>query len=354
MEGRLTIAATGKDPKTGRLVTHEYHVEGPAAIFITTTNVEIDEEVLNRALVLTVNEDREQTRRIHDLQRESQTLDGMLRRQERAEILRRHQNAQRLIKPILVVNPYARELTFLDTRLRMRRDHVKYLTLIRAITLLHQHQRPIRTTDYKGRSISYIEATLDDIETANRLAHAVLGRTLDDMAPQTRRLLLLIDQLVDAESRRQNISRSEIRFSRRALREFCGWSDTALKFIRRLEELEYLVTAPRAGSPSSTNSSTTAREKDSPFSWTDRRRRSETANPVYDSGRSGQNADRSGSVSHSVSPGQGWSSCEFFRNFNAAEVSAALQNRAKTHIRGHAHRVNRNRKRAPKSLAAKR
>jgi len=44
-EGTLTIASTGKDPHTGRLVTHEYRVDGPVAIFLTTTAVEIDEEL---------------------------------------------------------------------------------------------------------------------------------------------------------------------------------------------------------------------------------------------------------------------------------------------------------------------
>ena len=28
-EGELTIASTGKDPQTGRMVTQEYHVQGP-------------------------------------------------------------------------------------------------------------------------------------------------------------------------------------------------------------------------------------------------------------------------------------------------------------------------------------
>ena len=46
-------------------MTHEYHVEGPVMIFLTTTAIELDEELLNRCLVLTVNEDREQTRAIH-------------------------------------------------------------------------------------------------------------------------------------------------------------------------------------------------------------------------------------------------------------------------------------------------
>ena len=77
-EGELTIASTGKDPATGKLVTHQYRVEGPVMIFLTTTAIEIDEELLNRCLVLTVDEDREQTQAIHRMQREAQTLEGLL------------------------------------------------------------------------------------------------------------------------------------------------------------------------------------------------------------------------------------------------------------------------------------
>ncbi|MGA2601923.1 MAG: toprim domain-containing protein, partial [Bryobacteraceae bacterium] len=69
-EGVLSIASTGKDPETGKLVTHQYRVEGPVMMFLTTTAIDIDEELLNRCLVLSVNEDREQTQAIHRLQRE--------------------------------------------------------------------------------------------------------------------------------------------------------------------------------------------------------------------------------------------------------------------------------------------
>jgi hypothetical protein len=80
-EKELTIAATGKDAQTGKLVTHEYRVEGPVMIFLTTTAIEVDEELLNRCLVLTVDEDREQTRAIHALQRRRETLSGLLARE---------------------------------------------------------------------------------------------------------------------------------------------------------------------------------------------------------------------------------------------------------------------------------
>ena len=186
-EGELTIASTGKDEQ-GRMKTEEYHVEGPVMIFLTTTAVDIDEELLNRCLVLTVDESREQTKAIHDLQREAETFAGLKRKVEREQILQVHRNAQRLLQPLHVVNPYAQQLTFLSDRTRTRRDHVKYLTLIRSIALLHQKQRPLKEKD----GLHYIEVTLQDIAAANTLAHEVLGRSLDELPPQTRRLLELV------------------------------------------------------------------------------------------------------------------------------------------------------------------
>jgi DNA primase catalytic core len=246
-EGVLSIASTGKDATTGRLITHQYRVEGPVMLFLTTTAIDLDEELLNRCLVLTVNEDRAQTRAIHKKQREAQTIEGLLAKQEREEILRIHQNAQRLLEPLFVANPYARELTFLDSQTRTRRDHMKYLALIRAITLLHQQQRPRKTVTHRSQQLEYIEVTKEDIATANRIAHEVLGRSLDELPPQTRRLLLLIDEMVSAECQRQNLARTEFRFSRKDVRQHTGWGDTQLRVhLHRLEDLEYLI-AHRGG-----------------------------------------------------------------------------------------------------------
>jgi hypothetical protein len=241
-EGELTIASTGKDPQTGRLVTQEYRVEGPVAIFLTTTAAVVDEELLNRCLVLSIDEEREQTKKIHELQRQAETIEGLLAAKEKNRVVRLHRNAQRLLRPLLVANPYAGQLTFLDDRTRTRRDHVKYLTLIRAIALLHQHQRPGKTVSQGETTIEYIEATLDDIAVANRLASEVLGRSLDELPPQTRRLLVLLDEWVTKETGRLKKGRADFLFSRRALRAATGWGDTQLKVhLARLIELEYVL-----------------------------------------------------------------------------------------------------------------
>ena len=86
-EGELTIASTGTDPATGNLITQEYRVEGPTMLMMTTTAIDLDEELLNRCLVFTVDEDREQTRRIHTLQREKRTLAGLERKEAKTAIL---------------------------------------------------------------------------------------------------------------------------------------------------------------------------------------------------------------------------------------------------------------------------
>jgi DNA primase len=241
-DGEVTIASTGKDATKGLLVTHEYRVEGPVMLFLTTTAIDIDDELLNRCLVLSVNEGREQTRAIHALQRCQQTLEELLQAQDRQAILALHRNAQALLEGLAVVNPFADGLTFLDDKTRTRRDHMKYLTLIRSIALLHQHQRRIRTVQHQGRAVRYIEVEAGDITLANRLAHEVLGRTLDELPPQTRRLLDMLDAWAGEECARLVLRRSELRFTRRQVRELTGWGDTQLKVhLSRLAQLEYLL-----------------------------------------------------------------------------------------------------------------
>jgi hypothetical protein len=237
-EGELMIASTGKDPTTGKLITHEYRVEGPVMIFLTTTAVDIDEELQNRCVVLTIDEGREQTRAIHRLQRELMTLEGLRTQERRKELLNLHRNAQRLLKPIKVVNPYAPRLRFLDDRTRTRRDHMKYLTLINVIALLHQYQRTVKNDG----NLQYIEATLDDIAVANNLAHEVLGRSLDELSPQTRRLLLLLDAMSAEQCGRRKIVRSQYRFTRREVRDYTKWRNTQLHVhLERLTDLEYVL-----------------------------------------------------------------------------------------------------------------
>ena len=241
-EGELVMASTGKDPHTGKLVTQVYKVEGPVMIILTTTAIELDPELENRCLRLTVDESREQTRLIHELQRQRQTLEGLKARKGKERIQRLHRNAQRLLRPVKVINPYVSELTFAFDQTRTRRDHDKYLTLIETIAVMHQHQRTLERVTIDGEVVECVKVELSDIETANRLAGEVLGRTLDELPPQTRRFLTLLHEKVKALCEEQGIEMCDLRFTRRDVREWTGYRATQVFLhMARLEELEYVL-----------------------------------------------------------------------------------------------------------------
>jgi hypothetical protein len=70
----------------------------------------------------------------------------------------------------------------------------------------------------------------------------VLGRTLDELPPQTQRLLGMTRELVAKLGREQGLGRGECRLMRRTIREHTGWGNTQLHMhLQRLVDLEYLV-----------------------------------------------------------------------------------------------------------------
>jgi len=70
----------------------------------------------------------------------------------------------------------------------------------------------------------------------------VLGRSLDELAPQTRRLLGLLDAMVREACERQAVARASYRFTRRDVRRFTGWSDFQVRtHLDRLISLEYVL-----------------------------------------------------------------------------------------------------------------
>lgn len=245
-QGEVTIASTVRSKQSGKMSTEQYTVEGPIMLFLTTTAIHLDEELVNRCLVLTVNESQAQTQSIHRYQRYRKTLEGWKNELTVKALVDKHQTVQRLLKPYKVINPFAEQLAFIDHQTRSRRDHEKYLSLIDSIALLHQYQREIKQLNYGGEVIEYIEVTREDIQIANRLAVRVFSQTLDELPPQTRRCLTLITDYVTQQAAVNQLESCEVFFTRREVREFTHWSHTQVHIhCKRLEAMEYLKPAAK-------------------------------------------------------------------------------------------------------------
>jgi DNA primase len=234
----LSMGLPIRDANSGKIRTVTFEVEGPIAFLETTTNSELNHENLTRNFEIFLDESIEQTRRIHQLQREAKTEKGLLRKTIIEAIKLRHHNVQRVLKPVLVEIPYAPLLDFPCDSLRTRRDHERFLSLIEAITFLFQYQRQQKEIILPtGEKVTIVVSTLDDYQMAYELAKDVLDTTLDDLKKHARNLLELIKLLVDQKMEETG----EITFTRREIREFCNWPDYQVKnYIGQLEDMEYL------------------------------------------------------------------------------------------------------------------
>lgn len=243
----LSIAATRTDPQTGKLHTEHYEVHGPVSIIITTTSPEaFDEETRSRFVPLTLDESEAQTKAILERQRRRYSLEGTLERKESEAVRRLHHNAQRLLAPMEVINPFFSELSYPTEKLIHRREQKKYLALQAAIALTYQYQREAKraVSEETGVEFEYVEVTLDDIALANELTTAALSRALDELAPPVRGMYEEFRRLCEARAVELRCKADEVQLTRREIREATGWSDWQVRvYCQQLVELEYLSTA---------------------------------------------------------------------------------------------------------------
>lgn len=255
--GELVTESTIKDPATGKLVTMTNKVEGPTAVFLTTTNPEIDPETKSRFFVTSVDESKAQTQAILAKQRHRHTLAGRTESAAVAALVKKHHAFQRLLAPLTVVNDYADQLTYGDDRLPGRRDQPKYLSLIEAIAFLRQLQKEKKTLP-NGRP--YVEVDRADIRLANDLATDLLGHSLDELSRPAYELLVLLEKMRTEWAKQGHAPApaaagaaggaasmpprrlDAFTFSRRQVREFAGWAHHRVhRYMAELLALEYVA-----------------------------------------------------------------------------------------------------------------
>ena len=92
-----------------------------------------------------------------------------------------------------------------------------------------------------GKDIEYITVRTADIEKANKIACEVIGMSPDELSTPSKRLLILIREMVRKTCKEKKMAPKDYRFSRRNIREYTGWSDFQIRtHIKELEDMEYL------------------------------------------------------------------------------------------------------------------
>jgi DNA primase len=224
----ITKLTTDKDIK-GNNVQRVLVVEGPVCVSGATTNTQIYEDNANRSFLLHVDETPQHADQVMHYQRKQQA--GLINEAEQnawRELLR---NAQRLLRPVKVINPYAIELGIPQCVFKKLRTNMHYLRLIEIITFYHQKQRKWQKNK---NGILFIESTLEDIEWANYLIKDSLLRKSDELSGQVRQFFEGLKELAGSSNNPGSLYAKHIR------EHFRMHPMKANRYLRELEQRGYL------------------------------------------------------------------------------------------------------------------
>lgn len=222
----ITKLTTDKDIK-GNNVQRVLVVEGPVCVSGATTNTQIYEDNANRSFLLHVDETPEHADQVMHYQRRQQA--GLINEKEQNYWRQLLRNAQRLLRPVKVINPYAIELDIPACVFKKLRTNMHYLRLIEIITFYHQKQRESKKD---GSGTIYVETTLQDIEWANYLIKDSLLRKSDELSGQVRQFFEGLKSLSGQEHR--SIYAKQVR------EHFRMHPMKANRYLRELEQRGYI------------------------------------------------------------------------------------------------------------------
>lgn len=236
----LSRLVTVKDEKTGKMSAKLVKTPAVVSLVMSGTSYNINPENASRCFLVNTDESREQTRRIHEKQREKYTLERhRTKKEEVPQIILKHKCAQRMLRKITVMNPLAVHLDFPDVLMRARRDHDRFIDLIACCAFVRQYQKEIKLFD----GVEYIECDISDYETAYRIMlNGVLSSTMRELPRSVIEFYEKIREMARETALKKNLEPREVCFTQRDIREYTGYGNTWVKKnMRILIDYEYAV-----------------------------------------------------------------------------------------------------------------
>ena len=235
----LSRLVTTKDEKTGKMSSKLIKTPMIVSSVLSTTSHNLNPENASRYFVTNIDESRDQTQRVHESQRKKYSLDRHIEKLHIVpEIVKKHHAAQRLLRNILIVNPFGEALSFPDHLMRTRRDNERFLDLIACVCFLRQYQKPVR---WEGLT-EFIECDIDDYRIAyNVMVKGILGATMNEIPGQAAFLYEELRRVMREKAEGENLKPEEVSMTQREIRERTNLNQMFVKrYLRVLTEYEYI------------------------------------------------------------------------------------------------------------------
>jgi DNA primase len=226
---RISKTVTMKDSK-GNLKTITLTVEGPVCVSGCTTKEKIYEDNANRCILLYTDQGKDQDKRINEYQ--VSLAAGEINKERESRYRELFNNMQRVLRPINIINPYAKWIALPEQVFKPRRTMTLLLGFIEAVTFYHQYQREVKKD---GTGQLYIETSADDIEAAFSLLKDVLFSKSDELSKATRIFLEHLKIWLKQENKEA--------FAAKEIRKLLRLAPATLKrYLWELERYGYIKT----------------------------------------------------------------------------------------------------------------
>ena len=226
---RISKTVTLKDSK-GNLKTITLTVEGPVCVSGCTTKEKIYEDNANRCILLYTDQTRDQDKKINEYQ--TKLSGGEINKERESQYRELFKNIQRVLRPINIINPYAKYIQLPEQVFKPRRTMTLLLGFIEAVTFYHQYQREVKK-DSTGQL--YIETSASDIKSAFSLLKDVLFSKSDELSAVTRSFFERL-KLHLAENKLESFTPQQIR------KVFRIEPRTLQRYIRDLKQYGHVKT----------------------------------------------------------------------------------------------------------------
>lgn len=238
----MKIRTSEKDPETNHYTSVLRETVGKPVGLTTTAVPKYGVEFRNRFSLLQLDESREQTRRIKD-------MDMKMRREIPKDITKEVEKircAFSLLKPMEVKIKF--EVFYPSDEVDARRAYKRLLTLIEIIALLHQYQRD---TFVGEDGETYLKATIADFYYAYSIAEASIGMDVQELTENAQKLFTCLVE-DNEETKKENWYVSDmsslikeklsLKWSQDTLRGY-------LKELRLSDFLSFCVDETKRGNP---------------------------------------------------------------------------------------------------------
>jgi hypothetical protein len=245
----LSRLVTVKDEKTGKMESQIVRTPAIVASAMSSTVKDVNPENASRCFLINADESREQTRRIHEAQREKYSLERHYEKEKIVpEIIKKHHAAQRLLRKIFIVNPFGKELNFPDNLIRTRRDNSRFLDLIACVCFVRQYQKELKSKD----GLEYIECGIEDYRIAYEImVKGVLASTMQELTKSAIELYRALRKMAQNLAEKSGLKANEVNFTQRDIRENCGFGHSWIKQnLRILVDFEYIIVTRGGGARS--------------------------------------------------------------------------------------------------------